>query len=439
MIKLNDRRLNWMVRMQNPEAIKLPDKRITKASRAKIKKWKDRLRTVDFVLPILVDNNNEAITGVARILAARELGLKEIPTLCHSELTPEHLRAIRIADNFGLGGIDVDNPLLAEELEELIKVGFNPLDLGFDTAELDKIFANVLSSVVGETEDLTPPQMPVPKTGDMWLLGDHRAMCADARNPETLLTLMGGRSATAIITDPPFNVPIAGHVSGLGKKKHREFAMASGEMSDEQFEQFNKDYLKTALPFLKPGGNAYVFMDWRGAYTLTKATRELPLQHINTCVWVKTNGGMGSLYRSQHEFALVFRKEGGKPINNVQLGRYGRNRTNVWQCAGANAFGATRDEDLAAHPTVKPVTLIEDIIKDSTNRGDVVLDLFGGSGTTLLAAERCRRSAMLCEIDPGYIEVTIQRFERATGVDAIHEDTGLTYSELKKQRQQASA
>lgn len=333
MIKLNDQRLDWMVRLKNPHDVKLPDKPITRTSKAKIKKWKDRIRTVGFVLPVLIDKNGEAITGTARILAARELGLTEIPTLCHSELTPEHLRAIRITDNFGLGGIDVNDTLLGEELKELEKFGFNLLDLGFDTGELDKIFAAAVVGLEGQNEDLIPPQMPVSKRGDGWRLGDHRVICDDCRNPDVLLKLLRGVSVAAVITDPPFNVPIAGHVSGLGKNKHREFAMASGEMSDEQFGQFNVDYLKAGFPFLKAGGYVYVFMDWRGTFTVTKAAQQLPLHHINTCVWVKTNGGMGSLYRSQHEFALVFRKDGGKAVNNVQLGRYGRNRTNVWNCA----------------------------------------------------------------------------------------------------------
>ncbi len=446
MIKLDDTRLRdynairlkWNIVEKDPNQIKLPLKRIAKTSRNKIKKFKDKIATVGFHSPVLIDGENEAITGCARILAARELGLKTIPTLCHSELSPEHLRAIRVADNFGLGGLDFDEELLGEELKELEKFGFNLLDLGFDAAELDKIFAAATAGL-DQSEDLAPPQMPVPKTSDAWRLGDHRLICDDCRDPDVLLKLLGGVSVAAVITDPPFNVPIAGHVSGLGKNKHREFAMASGEMSDEQFEQFNVDYLKAAGPFLKAGGYVYVFMDWRGTFTVTKAAQQLPLHHINTCVWVKTNGGMGSLYRSQHEFALVFRKDGGKAVNNVQLGRYGRNRTNVWNCAGANAFGATRDADLADHPTVKPIQLIEDIIKDSTNRGDVVLDLFGGSGTTLLAAERCRRVAVLCEIDPGYVDVTIRRFEQMTGVEAIHEETGLTYAALKQQRQQPSA
>lgn len=224
-----------------------------------------------------------------------------------------------------------------------------------------------------------------------------------------------------------------------GKTKHREFAMASGEMSEAEFEAFNGAYLEQARRVVKPGGYIYAFMDWRGAHIVTNAAIARQIAHINTCVWVKSNAGMGSLYRSQHELALVFRTSGGKSVNNVQLGRFGRSRTNVWNHAGANTFGRTREEDLAAHPTVKPIGLIEDIIKDCTHRGDVVVDFFGGSGTTMLAAERCKRSAMLCEIDPAYVDVTIERFGKVFDIEAVHEATSLTYSDLKAQRAQAQA
>ncbi len=439
MRKSNEPAFSYEIRQTDPNDISPPQRQITKPSAAKIKKFKDKIRQVGVYAPILIDKNGVAVTGWARVLAARELGLATIPTLCHENLTPEHLRAIRVGDNFGHGESVVDWKALAQELEELNTLGFDSYDMGFDTAELDRLHAMIAAPLSEDDEAITPPRVPTSRPDDIWMLGDHRIICADCRDNTAIDRLMSGRDAAACVTDSPYNVPIHGHVSGLGKNRHEEFAMAVGELSEAEFQAFNAAYLGQAKRVVKPGGYIYAFMDWRGAHIATNAALSLQLTHANTCCWVKSNAGMGSLYRSQHELALVFRVAGGKSVNNVQLGRFGRSRTNVWNHAGANSFGRTRDEDLGAHPTVKPVGLIEDIIKDCTHRSDLVLDLFGGSGTTILAAERCKRTAMLCEIDPGYVDVTIKRFAKVFEIEAIHEATGLPYSEIKAQRSQTSA
>lgn len=440
MRKSNEHALSDSIKHRDPNDLKPPVRQITKPSAGKIAKFAKKIDRLGLHTPILIDKEGIVVTGWARVLAARKLGLKTIPTLCHENLSPEHLRAIRVSDNFGNGDSAVEWETLAQELAELSALGFDSYDMGFDTAELDRLEAMVTAPL--EEEDAapdTPPSVPTTRPDDLWMLGDHRIICADCRNSTAIDRLMMGRVAAACVTDGPYNVPIQGHVSGLGKNRHEEFAMAVGELSDAEFEVFNAAYLGEAKRVVKPGGYIYAFMDWRGAHIVTSAALSLQLLHANTCCWVKSNAGMGSLYRSQHELALVFRNGRGKAVNNVQLGRFGRSRSNVWNYAGANSFGRTRDEDLAAHPTVKPVGLIEDIIKDCTHRGDVVIDLFGGSGTTMLAAERCKRAAMLCEIDPGYVDVTIERFAKVFEIEAVHEATGLTYSEIKAQRSQATA
>jgi DNA modification methylase len=244
---------------------------------------------------------------------------------------------------------------------------------------------------------------------------------------------MVGREAGGLFTDPPYNVPVAGHVSGLGKAKHREFAMASGEMTEAQFLVFLQDALRPAVGALANGAIAFVCMDWRHLFELETATRSLGLQALNLCVWNKSNGGMGSLYRSKHEIVSVVKKGKAPHTNNVQLGKHGRYRTNVWDYAGVNSFGKDRMSDLADHPTVKPIALVADAIRDVTKRGDVVVDGFMGSGTTLLAAERTGRLGYGIELDPIYVDVAIRRWEKMTGNEARLED-GRSFAEVWAER-----
>jgi DNA modification methylase len=205
--------------------------------------------------------------------------------------------------------------------------------------------------------------------------------------------------------------------------------MASGEMTDGEFRAFLKAFIAHAMTTLHDGGIAMVCMDWRHVEDLIGAGKGCGLELINLCVWNKTNGGMGSLYRSKHELVCVFRKPGAPHINNVELGRHGRNRTNVWDYAGVNSFGKGRAADLVDHPTVKPTALVADAIMDVTHRGDVVLDSFGGSGSTLLAAEKTGRKARLIELDPAYVDVAIRRWQEMTGKAAIHAASGEAFEE----------
>ena len=266
--------------------------------------------------------------------------------------------------------------------------------------------------------------------GDIWQLGPHKVICGDCRSEYIINTLMDRQLAQMVITDPPYNVKINGHVSGLGSVRHDEFAMASGEMNSDEFAEFLFFALLQLQRASTKGALLYVFMDWRHQFELLIARQKLQIPILNMCVWVKNNGGMGSFYRSQHELVYIFKHGDGLFTNNVELGKHGRYRTNVWNYPGVNSFGEGRDEALAMHPTVKPVAMIADAILDATNRGDIVLDGFLGSGTTLLAAEQTGRICYGVEIDPRYVDVAVRRWEAATGEVAIHEQSTVTFEDV---------
>lgn len=405
-------------------------------SRSQIETACKIIAQVGFLVPVIISKDNEIIDGALRVTAAIELGLKTIPVLRQDKATPVQLKMIRLASNKMAEGSTWDQALLKPFAKELIGQGINLSDLGMSNAEIDALFPTLDQSDEALVEALlsASPAESVSRLGDMFEIGAHRVACADTLHSASIDAVMQGEMSDMSFMDVPYNVPIRGFVSGNGRTKHDEFQYASGEMSREQFLEFIRKAVEQANRVTRGGGLHYLCIDWRSIDVIMGAARELSLDHLNTCTWVKSNAGMGSFYRSQHEFVGVFRKPGGRAVNNIQLGKYGRNRSNVWSYAGANAFGATRDQDLADHPTVKPTPLVEDAIKDCTKRGDIVIDFFGGSGTTMLAAERCSRKARLVEIEPRYVDVTIKRMRQAFGLDAKHVETGLTFNQLAEQR-----
>lgn len=280
--------------------------------------------------------------------------------------------------------------------------------------------------------DLSVP--PVSRLGDLWLLGEHRLLCGDATNQQYMRRVMGGRRAQMVFTDPPYNVPINGNVSGLGAVRHAEFAMASGEMTEAEFIAFLQSALGSMAAYSADGAIHFICIDWRHLFELLTAGRGVYPELKNVCVWAKTNAGMGSLYRSQHELVAVFKKGTAPHINNVELGRHGRNRTNVWAYAGMNSFGAERDEALALHPTVKPVALVEDAILDCSRRSGIVLDAFAGSGTTLVAAERAGRRGFGMELEPRFVDVALRRFRKLTGIEPSLAETSATFTDVEESR-----
>lgn len=402
-----------------------------KHPKKQIKKLAKAIREFGFVVPILINSEGHVIAGDARVAAADHLGMRTVPAVRIDHLSDEQVRAFRIFDNRIAEDAEWDFEALAVEFQGLVEIDFD-LDLtGFEIPEIDRIIDEQLAPVASGPGDAIPPvsERPVARLGDVWRLDEHRVICGDAREVQTYQRLLGSNLAQMVLTDPPYNVRIE-DVVGLGKTKHREFVMASGGMSDDEFQAFLNDTITSLIPYTVDRSVHFLFMDWRHIGALEAVCRQHYSEHLNTCVWVKTNGGMGSLYRSQHEFVLVFKNGTGPHINNIQLGKYGRNRTNVWRYAGVNSLDPDRRADLALHPTVKPVAMIADAIKDCSKRGGIVLDPFLGSGTTIIACEDTGRVAYGSELDPLYVDVIIRRWEAYTQGQARHADTGLTFAEM---------
>ena len=370
-----------------------------------------------FTIPALIDEDNRILAGHGRVVAAKLAGLQSVPCVRVTHMTEAQKRAYVIADNQLALKAGWDEDLLAEELEALMGLdpGFDLTVTGFSIPEIDGLIANHKPEKPGNpNDDLLPDPAQVRrrcKRGDIYHLGPHRLICGDARDRATVAALMDGQLARMVFTDPPYNVPIQGNVGGLGKVKHGEFAMASGEMTRAEFVEFLKASCANLAAFSHDGSIHFICMDWRHMGEVLEAAQEPYSELKNLIVWVKSNGGMGTFYRSQHELIFVYKKGAGPHLNNFELGQHGRYRTNVWEYAGANSFKAGRLEELALHPTVKPVQMIADAIKDVSGRGDIVLDLFAGSGSTLIAAHKTGRRAYLCEFDPLYCDRIIARFE----------------------------
>lgn len=396
-----------------------------------------------FVMPVLVDEDGVIIAGEARLTAARRLGMAEVPVIIAHQWSKAQVRAYRLADNKLAELATWDADALAIELAAIIEMDEASVEiLGFETAQVDLILdGNNGPETSGDEADeqIDVPANPVTRPGDLWMLGKHRLLCASSLETASWDELLAGEIAAMAFTDPPYNVPVSGHVCGLGKANHSEFAMASGEMTKPEFIAFLSAFLNVMLPHLKVGAVLDLCMDWRHMGELIAALEANELTLINLCVWNKTNGGMGSLYRSKHELVFVAKKGKAPHTNNVELGKHGRYRTNVWDYAGVNTFGRSRMEDLADHPTVKPVALVADAIRDVSLPGDIVLDAFMGSGTTILAAERTKRRAYGVEIDPGYVDVSIRRWEKLSGQQAVLASTGQSIAEVAADRAEALA
>jgi len=410
-------------------------------SERQITKLASLIRSVGFLVPIIVDEQNVIIAGHGRWAAAKQIGLKQLPVIRAGHLTPHQVQAFRLADN-RLGELSTwDEKALALEFKELAAVELDPelLDLtGFETAEIDLCLESLDEAAPDAADALPEPNADptVSRAGDLWLLGAHKLLCGSALDPASYQRLLGGELVRAVWSDPPYNVPVVGHVCGLGQVKHREFAMASGEMSEREFTAFLSDYLILAKNHSLPGALHYACMDAPHALELLTAARQAQLTFKTTCTWAKTNAGMGSLYRQQTEFVHVFKNGGDEVahVNNIQLGKYGRYRTTLWTYPGVNTFRKGRMEDLGAHPTVKPWALVADAIKDCTRPGESVLDCFCGSGTTLIAAEKVGRIGYGIELDPAYIDVAIRRWQALTGKQAVHSETGQTFAQMQETR-----
>jgi DNA modification methylase len=409
-----------------------------KHPRRKLKALSRNLTEFGILAPIIVDDNYVVIDGHALVEVAKRLNFSEIPVIRLSHLTEPQVIAIRLALNRLTENAEWDMEKVAIDLQSLIEFDYKVDLSGFEIPEADLIIENAFATVPPVAADHIPSIADdgetVCRPGDLWWLGVHRLLCGDARSKADYEHLMCGNLAEIVFTDPPYNVSIQKHAGGKGALKHAEFAMASGEMSGSDFRKFLDAIATNLILFSTDGSVHYICMDWRHAGLLETVCKSHYDRHLNTCAWVKNNAGMGSFYRSQHEFVLVFRNGDGSHLNNVQLGKYGRHRTNVWFYDGVNSIGSARREELALHPTVKPVGLVADALKDASRRGGIVLDPFLGSGTTLVAAEETGRVAYGMEYEPNYVDVAIKRWQDLTGALAVHEPTGLTFEEMSKVR-----
>ena len=437
MISLEESKL--FIVYQNIDQLKPNPHNARTHSTRQIRQIAESIREFGFTNPVIVDAENRIVAGHGRVAAAKRLGITTVPTIRLDGLTKEQIRAYVIADNKLAENAGWDREILAIEFQELFALDFLDITVtGFETAEIDLILEE--AKTAAEEEPTPEPdfdQEPVTKPGDLWLLGKHRMICGNSLRESTYRELLGSRRAAMVFTDPPFNVRIDGHATGNGAIRHREFAMASGEMREAEFVSFLNSCFSLMAGYSANNSVHYICMDWRHAGDIIAAGRQNYDEFLNLAVWVKNQGGMGSFYRSQHELVFVFRKGKGPHRNNIQLGQFGRNRTNVWQYPGIQTLSKQSEEGnlLALHPTVKPIAMVADAILDCSARGEVVLDAFLGSGTTLMAAERVGRICCGVEIDPIYVDVAIRRWQKYTGEAAIHATAGKRFDEIASEQE----
>jgi DNA modification methylase len=409
-------------------------------SKKQIRQIADSITAFGFLVPLLIDDGGVVIAGHGRYAAAKLLGFEQVPVIEVKGLSEAQRRALALADNKIAENAGWDRELLAAELPELAEIlvvdGLDISITGFAPVEIDQLTTDFEDDASDPADAVDPAWVTnaaVSKPGDLWELGNHRLLCGDARDPDAIGRLMGGNRAAMAFLDPPYNVRVR-DIVGRGQVKHQEFAMASGEFSRSQFVEFLTKSLAAVASISRTGAVHYVCMDWRHMAELLEAAQATYREMLNLAVWVKSNAGQGSFYRSQHELIGIFRVGDAPHLNNVELGRHGRSRSNVWHYAGVNTFRAGRLEDLQSHPTVKPVTLVSDAMKDCTRRGDVVIDTFSGSGTTILAAERVGRRAFVLEIEPRFVDAAIRRWQSFTRKDAIHLGSGRCFDVLTVDR-----
>ncbi|MBL8571975.1 MAG: ParB N-terminal domain-containing protein [Phreatobacter sp.] len=427
-----------LIRYEPIDGLLQAKRRTRKHTERQIQKLMASIMRFGMVVPLLVGEDFRLISGHARLEAARRLGYAEAPVVVVAHLSEDERRALAIGLKRIADESEWDEPELVLELTNLVSLDeLEVIDaIGFDPPEIEVLIDGKGGAVDQDPADAAsePAKVVVSRPGDLWRCGNHLIYCDNALDGESYRRLLSGEKARLVFTDPPYNVPIGGNVSGLGKVRHGEFAMASGEMSVDEFIAFLKAVLTRLAEHSMDGALNYVCMDWRHMHELLTAGRKAYSELVNLAVWVKDNGGMGSFYRSRHELVTVWKAGNGPILNNVQLGRFGRNRTNVWEYPGVNTFKSGRLDELAMHPTVKPVALVVDAIRDASNRGDIVLDAFSGSGTTLIAAEKTGRVARAIELDPAYVDVAIRRFETLTGTEAVHAEAPETFAVVAARR-----
>jgi DNA modification methylase len=414
-------------------------------SRQQVRQIARSIKKFGFNVPILIDSTGKVLAGHGRHLAAQQLGLAEVPAIMIEHLTEAQARAFMLADNKLCENAEWNVEILGEQFRQLaeVELDFELEITGFTTGEIDVLIDGVEASAVENrdaADELPLLGVAVTMPGDTWLLGDNRVLCSDALNPATYAQLLEGAKAQMVFADFPYNVRIDGNVSGFGAIRHREFAMASGEMTAEVFTDFLAGAIIMIVKNTMPGAIHFYCMDWRHVGEILDAATAARLRQLNMCVWVKDTAGMGSLYRSQHELVFVFKNGRERHRNNVELGRYGRNRANVWNYPGAIGLRSSDEGNLVAlHPTVKPVAMVADAIMDVSARGDIVLDPFLGSGTSTIASERTGRRCYGIEIDPLYCDVIVRRWQAFTRDRAVRVADGRAFNEIEEEVKNSNA
>ena len=407
-------------------------------SKRQIRQIAKSIQRFGFCNPVLIDNQRQIIAGHGRVAAARLLGIDQVPTVELAHLSEAEKRAYVLADNRLAEKAGWDREILAIELQALVDLDFEVELTGFETAEIDLVLeeANEAAATPGRGDEKPAYSAgpAVTRLGDLWELGPHHLLCADAREQTSYEQLLKNVKAAFVFTDPPYNVPIDGHVCGLGRIRHADFAMGCGEMSEAEFTAFLELVFRQLAAHTIDGSIHQICMDWRHISEMLAAGKVVYEELKNVCVWSKRNAGMGTFYRSRHELVFVWKNGSAPHINTFELGQYGRSRSNVWDYPGVNSYKPGRLEELLMHPTVKPVALVADAIKDCSRRNDLVLDAFAGSGTVLIAAERTGRRAAALEIDPHYVDVAVRRWQDYTGKSAILAATNKTFEEISEER-----
>ncbi len=415
------------LRAMEPAVRRHPQKQLEKLQRG--------LKQFGQVIPVPVTSDNRIIDLELVWRALKANGESYIDTVVIEGQTEEHVLALRLALNRLAEDAKWDDANLREVLQDLLRVNFDVDLTGFSPPEVDlRLGADIPGANVEENASDIPPleETAVTTTGTIWQLGPHRVGCGDATDSSFVAHLLNGDIAAAAFTDPPWNIPVQGFISGRGKHQHREFVQGTGELSEDAFFAFLCGLLNVLKQSCAPSALLYVCIDWRHITEMNVAARRCGMSLYNIAVWTKTNGGMGGIYRNAHELIPIYAAGNEQPLNNVQLGRHGRNRTNVWTYPGMNAFGRDRDALLCSHPTAKPVALVADVLRDVTKRSDVVIDTFLGSGTTLMAAHETGRICRGTELDPLYVDVIVRRWQAATGRDAVRADTGERFNDAEQ-------
>lgn len=434
-----DRLMGCSIKRVPIEQLRVAERHARRHSSAKVNALAASIRRFGTVEPLLIEQDGTIISGVARWLALRALGVFHVPTITVSHLSKAEVRALRIAVGRFPDWADWDRDQLRIELPEIIAElpDLAMEEIGFSVPEADAIiFSSAPEREPDPADEIPVAEAAVPivsRLGDLWQLGEHRLFCGDALDSASYDQLLDNKAIRLLLTDPPYNVPINGHVT---KRRGRfaEFAMASGELTEKEFGAFLNTAFRRIEKVSTAGAIGYIFIDWRHALTMQEAASGVFCELKNHIVWVKDAPALGTFYRSQHEFLLVYKIAKGKHVNNFELGQHGRTRSNVWNYPGMSSFGAGRNEALGLHATPKPVAMLIDAILDCSNPSDLVLDPFGGSGSTLIAAERTHRRARLIEISPTYVDTIIRRWQKLTGDEARLAHTGQTFAATASER-----